>query len=333
MFKGAEFIDINNLINEIQILSTSNNFEKIKNIAFELEKNILDNCKNDYELKTLIDDLTIYSDYTVLNTLLVKYQYPNFLSLKTKEYYNERGIELLENAKPIKILRPIVEEFVSIKYDNSETIKNVSELTKKEMKQYRNQNNENITFHHKEFRGLNIIELYDVKDTTMKKEDYNFEPLPALFYSSYDDIYNSFVKAIYTAGYKIKYKKMEDKFSFDKDDKVISLQKGLNNRVHLLSVLNIYVKDNSSNDMEEELLEFVICRRLGIEKDDIDFNKFNKWYHNQDIKDVDRLLKVVVNRGRKLVDNFNRFYDLELKANMDISSPENDMEDDFIFSL
>ena len=85
--------------------------------------------------------------------------------------------------------------------------------------------------------------------------------------------------------------------------------------------------------MEEELLEFVICRRLGIEKDDIDFNKFNKWYHNQDIKDVDRLLKVVVNRGRKLVDNFNRFYDLELKTNMDISSPENDIEDDFIFSL
>ena len=42
------------MINEIQTLSTSNNFEKIKNITFELEKNILEKYSLD-ELQKIID--------------------------------------------------------------------------------------------------------------------------------------------------------------------------------------------------------------------------------------------------------------------------------------
>ena len=255
------------------------------------------------------------------------------MSLKTKEFYKEHGIEILENAKPVKILKPIVEEFASIKKGDSEIVKSINELTEKELKQYHNQNSQNITLHHKEFKGLTTIELYDVKDTTTRKEDYNFEPLPALFYSTYDEIYNSFVKAIYSVGYKIKYQKMEDNFSFNKEDKIISLKTGLNKRTYLFLILDVYTNDVSSNDMEKELLNMVICHRLGIEKNDCDFGDFNKWYHNQDIKNVDRLLKVIVNRGRKLVNSFNRFYDLELKVNKDLSSPEKDVDDDFIFSL
>ena len=52
---------------------------------------------------------------------------------------------------------------------------------------------------------MNIIELYDCKDTTMEQKDYKSLELPALLLFDYQDIYNSFVKALYADGYKINY--------------------------------------------------------------------------------------------------------------------------------
>ena len=51
------------------------------------------------------------------------------------------------------------------------------------------------------------------------KDSKSFE-YPALFSNNYNDIYNSFVKAMYADGYKVKYcNNLDTKFSYDKDDK------------------------------------------------------------------------------------------------------------------
>ena len=86
--------------------------------------------------------------------MLVKIQYPNFLSLGTKKSFNDKGYNLIDGAIPIKILSPINDEFVSIKKDNKEQIKNINDLTKEELERYKNKDSD-ITFHHKEFKGLN----------------------------------------------------------------------------------------------------------------------------------------------------------------------------------
>ena len=258
----------------------------------------------------------------MINTLLVKIQYPNFLSLGTKKSFNDKGYNLIDGAIPIKILSPINDEFVSIKKDNKEQIKNTNDLTKEELERYKNKDSD-ITFHHKEFKGLNTTTLYDVKDTDMNKIDYDRGPLPALFYSSYDEIYDSFVKALYSDGYKVKYEVMDDKFRLDKDNKIISLKKGLNKQIHLLSILDVYTDDISSNQMEKDLLNMVICRRIGIDKEDISFNEFTDWYKKQDMSNVDHLLKLIVNKGRKFANNFNKFYDMEISKNETLYPDEN----------
>ena len=154
------------------------------------EKHILDNCKNEYQFKSIIDDLTLYSDYSLLNTLLIRSQYPNFLSLGTKKYYKDKGVDLLDTAIPIKVLKPINENFVSIKKDDKEITKSINDLNKTELSKYYDKDNQDIVFHHNEFKGLRSIELYDVKDTTTDKLDYDQGPLPALFFSTYDESYN-----------------------------------------------------------------------------------------------------------------------------------------------
>ena len=69
---------------------------------------------------------------------------------------------------------------------------------------------------------MNIIELYDCKDTTMEQKDYKSLELPALLLFDYQDIYNSFVKALYADGYKINYcNNLKNKFDYDKDNKTI----------------------------------------------------------------------------------------------------------------
>jgi len=317
-------------VNDLKDYSKNNEFDKIKDITLKFEKDFLDNCKSEYDFKSLIDDLSLYSNYTVLNTLLIKYQYPDFLSLGTKQSYLDQGVQLLENATPIEILTPISDEYVSIKENDKVIIKNMKDLTKQELKRYFDKENKDVVFHHKDFKGLNSTILFDVKDTTMKKTDYDTGPLPALFYSSYDEIYNSFIKALYADGFKVKYVSMNNKYSFDKESKTISLKQGLNKRTHLMIVLDIYTNNITSNEMEKDMLDMVISRRIGIDKEDVSFDKFQSWYKNQDIKTVDNLLKVIVNKGRKFANNFNKFYEIEIQKNESLyPDDEKGLYDDF----
>ncbi len=76
----------------------------------------------------LLDDISLYSDYSLINALLIKYQYPDFLSLKTKNCFKEMGYEVSSSATPIKILTPINDEYVSIG-NNVDEIKKRKDLT------------------------------------------------------------------------------------------------------------------------------------------------------------------------------------------------------------
>lgn len=308
-------------------------FEEFKNLTLNFEKNILDNCKNEHDFKALIDDITLYSDYSLLNTLLIRFQYPTFISLNTKKNFSNMGFKVLKNATPIKILIPINDDYISIRNHGNKIIKKREDLTQEELKMYLDPNEPDVTLHHRKFNGLKIVELFDIKDTNMSKKNYEQEFLPTLFYSSYDEIYNSFVKAIYTEGYKVKYENIQEKISLNKDNKIISLKKGLNKQTYLLLLLDTFTKDNSSNDMEKRLLDMVIARRIGIDNKEIDYKDFYKWYHSQDMKDVDHLLKIIVSKGKKFYDSFAKFYNKELKESEDLYPNESSLYEEYSFLL
>ncbi|MBE6141145.1 MAG: hypothetical protein E7172_06445, partial [Firmicutes bacterium] len=154
----------------------------------------MDNYKSNVDFKRLIDNITFYSDYSFFNTLLVDYQYPNFLDLATKQKYLKNGFTLSDNAKGINILSPDNDIYVSIKNGNDERVELLDNLTSDELKIYNDPSDKSITLHHKEFKGLNVLELFDCKDTSMTLKDYRSFEYPALFNNDYNDIYNSFVK-------------------------------------------------------------------------------------------------------------------------------------------
>ncbi len=274
----------------------------------------MDNYKSNTDFKRLIDNITFYSNYSFFNTLLVDYQYPNFLDLSTKQKYIKNGFTLSDNAKCINILTPDNDIYVSIKNGNNERVELLDNLTNDEIEKYNDPNNKNITLHHKEFKGLNILELFDCKDTSMTLKDYKSFEYPALFSNNYNDIYNSFVKAMYADGYKVKYcNNLDTKFSYDKDDKTIYIKNGLNNQIKILSLLDVYVDNLSNNTFEKDLLKHVISKGIGIEDEFDDKHSLIDWYKKTDIKSVDKTLKLLSSKGRKFVDNFNRFFDMEEK--------------------
>ena len=182
------------------------------------------------------------------------------------------------------------------------------------MIKYNDPNDKSVVLDHKDFKGLNVLQLFDCKDTDMKLNDYKHIELPALFESSYDDIYNSFVKAIYADGYKVKYvDNLDCKYSYDKENKTINIKNGLSNQIKIMSLLEVYSSEISSNDFEKDLLKHVISKGIGIDDEFDEKNSLLDWYKNTDIKSVDKTLKLLSSKGRKFIDNFNRFFDLEPK--------------------
>jgi len=274
----------------------------------------LDNYKSNTDFKRLIDNITFYSDYSFFNTLLVDYQYPNFLDLATKQKYLKNGFTLSDNAKGINILSPNNDVYVSIKNGNDERVEMLDNLTSNELEKYNDPKDKSITLHHKEFKGLNILELFDCKDTSMTLKDYRSFEYPALFSNDYNDIYNSFVKAMYADGYKVKYcNNLDSKFSYDEDDKTIYIKNGLNKQIKILSLLDVYVNNLSNNSFEKDLLKHVISKGIGIDDEFDEKHSLIDWYKKTDIKSVDKTLKLLSSKGRKFVDNFNRFFDMEEK--------------------
>ena len=52
------------------------------------------------------------------------------------------------------------------------------------------------------------------------------------------------------------------------------------------------------------------------------------------LKTVDNLLKVIVNKGRKFANNFNKFYEIEIQKNESLyPDDEKGLYDDFIRKL
>lgn len=230
------------------------------------------NSYNNNDFKRLIDSLMTYGNYSFFNTLLIDYQYPNFLDLKTKDKYNELGYKISDDAIKINILSP------------------------------------------NDFKGLKIVELFDCKDTNMPKENYKKYDLPALFYSNYNDIYTSFCKAIYSLGYKICYcDNLKEKYSYEKSSKTINIRNGLNNYMKMKCILDVYSSDVTSNDFDKNLLNYAINKSIGIDDEFAENTSISEWYSKTNIKSVDHSFKILLSKGKKFIDKFSHFYNLEMK--------------------
>lgn len=78
-------------------------------------------------------------------------------------------------------------------------------------------------------------------------------------------------------------------------------------------MLDIYTSDNSNNDFEKELLKYSICKGIGIDTDFDDRFDLYDWYKKTDFNDVEKSFKLISSKGRKFINNFNKFFSIEKK--------------------
>lgn len=291
----------------------------------------MDSYNSDHDFIRLIDVISTYSNYSFFNSLLIDYQYPFFLDLGTKNKYSKQGINIMDNATVINILSPHNDIYVTICNNDKKEVKKLDELSSEELKKYNDPKDTSIILHHKDFKGLNVIELYDCKDTDMRKEDYMKLDLPPLFCYSYNDIYTPFVKTMYADGYKISYcDNLDTKFTYDKETKTINIKNGLNCQMKMMCLLDVYSSDLTSSEFEKKLFNYVIHKHIGFDDDFTENNSLLEWYKNTDIKDVEKSLKLLSSKGRKFINNFNRFFDMEKEK---FIYEEVSLYDDISFSI
>lgn len=79
----------------------------------------------------------------------------------------------------------------------------------------------------------------------------------------------------------------------------------------------VYTSDITDNEFDKGLINYAINKELGFEDDFLENNSLNKWFENNNIVDIEKTFDLMTSKARNFINNFNKFYDRELKKNKD----------------
>ena len=245
-------------------------------------------------------------------------------------YFPKKG----ENG--IKILVPSFLTRVKIKNnDGTVEITPLYTLTDEEKQKYRNKDDNTITYHDKILKNFSIGTVFDVSQTNMPMNLINEKLNPVLDDPKADTVADTFIKAIYKDGFKVKYDETPNgaKGYCDFDNNTIVVKKGLSNLMRLKVIVHEYAhvlahshlkKDNEeySNNREKyeteaESIAYVVSKFLGLDTRDYSETYLYSWSKNKDFKEIDDSFSTIVNYSKKIIDNYNKMFDKNISENME----------------
>lgn len=346
-FKLEDFYNVSGLkkyhkFDEIKFLgktmSDTNNYKEknaiaddIQKVVEELKQEALEKFKNESDIKTFLDNIGKFNNYSFNNQLLINLQKPNAEYVASFREYHDLGYRLLDGAKGIKIFIPNFLTMVKINKPNGEIdVKPYYSLTNEQQKLYKDKEDKTIEFHSKKLVGFKIGHVFDIEDTTMPKsvlEELN----PNLNNHKAEEFINPLIKAIYKSGYKVSFTDVPNgaKGYCDHENKKIVVKKGLSNVMqlkvliheyahglaheHLLNNNEEYQKNRNKYETEAESIAYTVSRYLGAPTTDYSLDYLYAWSKKKDFKEIEDSLSTIVNYSKKIIQNFIKFYDKELE--------------------
>ncbi len=259
-------------------------------------------------------------------------QNPNAQYVASFKTFSDMGYYPQKDEKSMKILVPSFLTFVKITdKDNSSVIKPLFALTEEEQKRYRDKNDDSIIFHDKKVTNFRIGSVFDASQTNMPLDIIEEQLNPVLEDPSADGVADTFIKAIYKDGFKVKYEENIEsgaKGYCDMDNNTIVVRKGLSNLMRLKVIVHEYahglahqhLKNNNKEykdhrnqyETEAESIAYVVSKYLGLDTKEYSHMYLYSWSKEKDFKEIDDSFNTIVNYSKKIINNYNKMYDENL---------------------
>jgi len=229
--------------------------KKINDLGYEFRKTKDEKEKEriEDELKTIIGELkqeaikkfSNESDIKKYNNqLLIWLQDPTAQYVASKTTFNKMGYKVnKDDFDGIKVYMP---QFYSIAKitdkDGSISYKPYFALTSEEKNIYKDKSDDRIVFHKQKLSGFGLGNVFSVTDTDMPIESIEEELNPVLEDPNADGVTDTFIKAIYKDGFKVKYDDIQDgsKGYCDFNSNTLVIRKGLGNLMRLKVIVHEY---------------------------------------------------------------------------------------------
>ena len=303
---------------------------EIKKIITDLKKQAIENFKDESDIKKFLDNIIKFNNYSLNNQLLIYMQKPDSQYVSSLKNFSKLGYKINKGAKGIKILIPTFYNIVKIKNDDEIIYKPYFTLTEDEKKKYKDKTDETITFDKQVLSGFSIGHVFDASDTNMPLDIINAELDPVLEYNGADEIMDCFIKTIYKDGFKVQFEDMKNSgakgYCDHKENKIV-IKKGLGNLMQLQVLIHEYghalahkhLKDNyidyklnrNKYETEAESISYVVSKYLGLPTNNYSLNYLYAWSKEKDFKEIDDSLTTIVNFSKRIIKNFEKFYDNE----------------------
>lgn len=303
----------------------------VKTILTNLKKQAIDSFKDESDIKKFLDNIINFNNYSFNNQCLIWLQNPNAKYVASFKTFSKMGYKINKGEVGIKILIPSFLKFVKInKEDGDFDIKPLYMLNEEELKRYKDKEDDSIIFYKDKVTNFSVGNVFDASQTDMPLDKIEEDLNPVLEDPTADGIADTFIKAIYKDGFKVKYDDINGgaKGYCDFDNNTIVVRKGLSNLMRLKVIIHEYahslahkhLKDNNKEykehrnqyETEAESVAYVVSKYLGLDTKDYSHTYLYSWSKEKDFKEIDDSFNTIVNYSKKIISNYNKMYEENL---------------------
>lgn len=304
---------------------------EVKRILTDLKKQAIDSFKDESDLKRFLDNIINFNNYSFNNQCLIWLQNPDARYVASFKTFSKMGYKINKDETGMKILIPSFLRFAKVnKEDGTFDIKPLYMLTEEELKKYKDKTDESVSFYKEKVTNFGVGTVFDASQTDMPLDAIEEELNPVLEDPKADGVADTFIKAIYKDGFKVKYEEIKDgaKGYCDFDTNTIVIRKGLSNLMRLKVIVHEYahglahqhLKDNNKEyrdhrnqyETEAESIAYVVSKYLGLDTKDYSQMYLYSWSKEKDFKEIEDSFNTIVNYSKKIISNYNKMYDEHL---------------------
>lgn len=301
---------------------------EVKNILINLKKDAISSFQSETDIKRFLDNLINFNNYSFNNLCLIWLQNKEARYVAPLRTFNKMGYKINSGEKGIKILIPQFCTIVKVQKNiNDYELKALYLLTDEEKKIYKDISDDRITFFDKKLTNFKIGFVFDASQTDMPLDVIEEQLNPVLEDPSADGIADTFIKAIYKDGFKVKYEDIEGgaKGYCNIKDKTIVIKNGLGNLMKLKVLVHEYahglahqhLKNNGKDyqehrnqyETEAESISYVVSKFLGLDTSTYSFNYLYSWSKEKDFKEIDDSFSTIINYSKKIIENYKKMYE------------------------